>query len=385
MSVSLVLVGNPGCRRVAFWRAAAERLGWPTPRLVSYADLLAGRTQLADHLRAGCLLRFETAADNWETFKLLLKHGAEPARREGYPALDDAEVDALEYERGWLIRPRQAYLGYVRLLRALETQEAAHEIVPLHTAEEIADCFDKPRCQERLARASLPVPTPFGSMRRYEDVRPLVLVEGRIMVKLAHGSGAAGCVALHGWRERVRAVTTVAEDIVHGTRRLFHSKRIRHLTNEAEIAALVDRLCVEKVHVEAWLPKARWEGENFDLRVVTIGGAPRHMMVRTSRSVFTNLTLGNRRGNVNAVARRMGPEAWQRLRHTAAGVARAFPHSFTLGIDILVRPDWQRHAVLEINAFGDLLLGQLDQGEDTYTATLAAWQRHRRCAEAGTP
>ncbi len=383
MSVILVLVGNPGCRRVAFWGAAAQRLGWSPPRLVSYADLLTGRTRLGDHVREDCLLRFETAADNWETFKLLLKHGAGPARQEGYPALDDAEIDRLEYERGWLIRPRQVYLGYFRLLESLEEQIAKHEITTLHSADDITVCFDKPRCQQRLAEALLPIPQCFSSPRSYEELRPLVLAEGRIIVKLAHGSGAAGCVALHGQGGRVRAITTVAEVVVSGETRLFHSKRLRHLLNEVEIATLIDRLCVEKVHVEAWLPKARWQGQNFDLRVVTIGGVPRHTVVRTSPSVFTNLTLGNKRGDISAVAQRMGSEAWQQLCDTAAGVARAFPHSFTLGIDILVRPDWQRHAVLEVNAFGDLLLGQHDKGEDTYTATLSTWQRRQLYAEAG--
>jgi hypothetical protein len=205
------------------------------------------------------------------------------------------------------------------------------------------------------------------------------------MVKLAHGSGAAGCVALHAHAGRVRAVTTVAEVAGSGETRLFHSKRLRPLTDEFEIAALVDRLCVEKVHVEAWLPKARWEGENFDLRIVSIGGAPRHGMVRISPSVFTNMTVGSRRGNLHAVAQRLGPEAWQQLRDTIARVAREFPQSFTLGIDVLVRPDWRRHAVLEVNAFGDLLIGQLDQGEDTYTATLSSWQRRCQSVEAGTP
>src|SRR5581483_6573266 len=69
MSPTLVVVGNPGCRRVAFWGAAAELLGWPPMRLVAYADLLLGRTTLADHVRPGDVLRYETAADQWETFK----------------------------------------------------------------------------------------------------------------------------------------------------------------------------------------------------------------------------------------------------------------------------------------------------------------------------
>jgi hypothetical protein len=382
MSFALVVIGNSGCRRVAFWNAAAQRLGWPQPRLVRYADLLAGRTTLADHLCDGCLLRFETAADNWETFKLLLKHGGEVARQEGYPSLDDTEIDKLEYERGWLVRPRQAYLGYCRLLESLDAQTAAYDIVAPHTSDDIATCFDKTRCQERLAEASLPIPQRFASPRSYEELRPLALPESRLMVKLAHGSGAAGCVALHGHNGRVRAITTVAEVARCGETRLFHSKRLRHLLNEIEIAALIDRLCVEKVHVESWLPKARWQGQNFDLRIVTIGGAPRHTVVRTSPSVFTNLTLGNRRGSVNAVVERMGSQAWRQLCDSAAGVARTFPNSFTLGIDILVRSDWHRHAILEVNAFGDLLLGQLDQGEDTYTATLSTWQR-QQCVKAG--
>jgi hypothetical protein len=102
---------------------------------------------------------------------------------------------------------------------------------------------------------------------------------------------------------------------------------------------------------------------------------PCHVLARTSASPFTNLTLGNRRGDTANIARRVGSAAWQHLENTCARVAAAFPRSFTLGIDVLIRPDFQQHAVLEVNAFGDLLLNQLVAGEDTYTATLAAWER----------
>ena len=65
-------------------------------------------------------------------------------------------------------------------------------------------------------------------------------------------------------------------------------------------------------------------------------------------------------------------------------IAQLFPRSFTLGIDVLVRPDFTRHTVLEINAFGDLLLNQFDRGEDAYTATLAAWLRGSTTAHTGS-
>jgi hypothetical protein len=377
MSQRMVIVGNPNCRRVAFWQAALRRRRWPTAVIVPYADLLTEKTRLADHVSAGTTVRLESAAENWDTFKLLLEWGIAPALEAHYPALDKTGIQRLGYERGWLIHPRQAYLGFTRLLRALSQELEATCATALNHAEDIAVCFDKPCCQERLASRGIPIPASLGSPADYAAVRKHLRKAGRIMLKLAHGSGAAGCVALHASNGRVRALTTVEESVVHGQSRLYCSKRIRSLTYELEIAALIDRLCIEKVQVEEWLPKARWEGRNFDLRVVTIAGLPRHAIARAAASPFTNLTLGNRRGDLAGIKTQMGSDSWKSLRDTCARVAALFPRSLSLGIDVLVRPDLTRHAVLEVNAFGDLLLGQLDDGEDTYGATLSALERQR--------
>lgn len=380
MSRRLLIVGNPGNRRVALWQTALARRQWPAAVVVAYRDLLLGRTQLTNHLSVDSLVRCESPGEDWEVFKLLLKHGLASAQREGYPALDEMAIDRLEYERGWLVRPRQWYLGFARLLQTLSCHIDECAAEGLNRGDDIAVCFDKPRCQRRLDRAGISIPAVFESARDYAELRAHYRDAGRIMVKLAHGSGGAGCLALHWSQGRVRALTTMVELTVHGEHRLYCSKRTNALCDEVAIAALVDRLCVEQVQVEAWLPKARWEGGNFDLRIVTIAGTPRHTMVRISASPFTNLTLGGRRGDSAAVAQRMGPESWNRLRDTCAKVAATFPNSFTLGLDVLVRPDWQRHAVLEVNAFGDLLVNHVDDGEDTYAATLAAWERKARKA-----
>jgi hypothetical protein len=319
----------------------------------------------------------ESAAENWDTLKLLLERGFAPARKENYPALDRAGIRKLTYERGRLVHPRQVYLGFVDLVRDLSAAVAKTGAKSLCHAEDIAVCFDKTRCQELLGSGGLPIPNSFGSAADYAELREHLRKTGRIMVKSAHGSGAAGCMAVHLAHGHLRALTTVEEAFVCGESRLYCSKRIRILADEIEIAALTNRLCIDKVHVEEWLPKARWEGCNFDLRVVTIAGVPRHAMARVSGSPFTNMTLGNRRGDLADIRDRMGARSWQRLRDTCARVAALFTRSFTLGIDVLVRPDLTRHAVLEVNAFGDLLLGQLDRGEDTYAATLSALERTR--------
>lgn len=368
----LLVIGNPGCRRVGFWKAAAPRLGWPRVDFLAYADLLQHRPI---RIEPGAVVRIESPGGDWQTFKLLLENGREPAEREGYPTLDARTIDQLEYERGWLVRPRQAHLGYLRLLHTLDVRLREADAAVMQGVGAIERCFDKPACQAHLAHHGVPIPLALGSPRSYEEMRILARDHGRVMVKLAHGSGGAGCVALHYAAGRARGVTTVAEVVTNGEVRLYHSKRPRYLTSETEIASLVNRLCVERVQLESWLPKAHWQGRNFDLRIVTIDGVPRHTVVRSASSIFTNLTLGNSRGDLAGVVRRMGDEAWRRLRHTAATVAAAFPDAFTLGIDVLLRPDWRRHDVLEVNAFGDLLLNQLDEGDDTYTAALRAWQR----------
>ncbi len=370
MKPHLVVVGNPGCRRVGFWKSASTRLHWAGFVHLSYRDLLLGRF---DPMPPLSVVRIETPGRDWETYKLLLKHGCAVARQQGYPALENGSIDRLIDDRGWLIRPRQAHLGYLQLLKELDSHLTSRGAQQMQSVTEIALCYDKPACQAHLGRHGVPSPLSLGSPANYDELRALVGTHQRVMVKLAHGSGAAGCLAIHYSNGRARGITTVSQVRVEGEMRLYHSKWPVLLASEWEVAELVDRLCVEKVQAEVWLPKAQLHGSNIDLRVVTIGGVPRHRVVRSSHSVFTNLSLYSTRGSMKAVVERMGPEAYQSVRETCASVAAAFPASHTLGIDVLIRPDWQRINVLEVNAFGDLLVNELDRGEDTYTATLNAW------------
>jgi hypothetical protein len=68
----------------------------------------------------------------------------------------------------------------------------------------------------------------------------------------------------------------------------------------------------------------------------------------------------------------MPPDAWQAVRRTCEAAADVFPGSLHLGVDLLLTPGYRRHAVLEGNAFGDLLPGVLSEGVDTYEAEIRA-------------
>ena len=122
-----------------------------------------------------------------------------------------------------------------------------------------------------------------------------------------------------------------------------------------------------------WIPKAGLDGMAFDLRVVVIAGRACHVVPRLSSSPMTNLHLKNRRGDVAALRSRMAPGAWESALETCRRAVACFPGCHYAGVDLLIAPGYRRHAVLEVNAFGDLLPGITCRGQDTYTAEVAAW------------
>jgi hypothetical protein len=87
---------------------------------------------------------------------------------------------------------------------------------------------------------------------------------------------------------------------------------------------------------------------------------------------MTNLHLLNERGDEDAVRERVGRSAWAAAMRNCELAMECFPESLYAGVDLLFTPDFRRQAVIEVNAFGDLLPGVFWQGQETYAAELRA-------------
>jgi len=377
----VVVVGHGAGRRVALLREALARLGLPPARVVSYPDLLVGRVALPDVVQAGSIVRIESPDKDLEGERALLAAGADEPDpdgpdADGYDRLTREQVAALQPERGRILPTRQWYLGLCRVLRLIEEQLAAcppHR--PMNAPADVATMFDKRRCHALLQRHGVAVPRCLGLVRSYAELMARMHDEHwrRVFVKIAHGSSASGVVALQTNGRQLHATTTVQLTRDAGALRLYNSRRLRVYRDPDEVALLIDTLCRHRVHVEQWLPKASVGDRAFDLRVVVIAGQVRHVVARFSRGPMTNLHLLNERGGLDTVLPRIGADAWTRARDACEAVmAACFPHSLHAGIDLMFTPDYRRHAVLEVNAFGDLLPGALSDGQDTYTAEVVA-------------
>ncbi|MET7418406.1 STM4014 family protein [Dactylosporangium sp. NPDC005555] len=167
---------------------------------------------------------------------------------------------------------------------------------------------------------------------------------------------------------RVSAYTSAVLD----DGRLYNELRVRHYTDERTVAAIIDRLAVDGLHVERWLPKASHDGLVFDLRVLVVAGRVSHVVVRTGESPMTNLHLGNARGDLPGVRAAAGEEHWAAAMRTCEAAAACFPGTLHVGVDLMFGRDYSTHAVAEVNAFGDLLPGLLVDGRDTYAAEIDA-------------
>lgn len=353
--VRLAVVGNPGNRRTALFADAARAAGLPAPRVVPWERVLreGGADFAADET-----VRLDSPGENPDVDRLL-RDVQDPTRVEG--------------SARWYARFTEA----VRGLRGG---------VRLDDAGELAVMFDKRRCHAVLDAADVPVPESPTSgpdavrVTGWDDVRTVMRERRmpRLFVKLAHGSSASGVLAVEASGSgRIRATTSVE---LTGDGRLFNSLTVRRYEREADIAAVVDALAPDGLHLERWLPKASQRGRAADLRVVVVAGRATHAVVRTSTSPLTNLHLGGTRGDLDAVRDAVGTAGgrWPDVLAVCERAAACFPRTLCVGVDLLPAVGWRRFAVGEVNAFGDLLPrltglpGSGAEGLDTYAAQVAA-------------
>ncbi|REE95442.1 STM4014 family protein [Thermomonospora umbrina] len=351
--MTFTVVGTPGDRRVTLFAAACEASGLPPPDVLAWRDVLS---DVPPSFRPGTLLRIDSPGED-AACDALLRGPGDPARVGGGAR--------------W-------YATFTAALSRIAAGARRDGAVMVNDPDEIAVMFDKRRCHARLSAAGVPVPPALGgAVHDYAHLRERLSEArwSRVFVKPAHGSSGSGVVALQFAGRRIKAVTSAVPAPDGGYR---NSLRVRSYETEPEVAALIDALATDGLHVERWVPKAALDGRVLDLRVVVIDGVPTHAVVRTSRHPMTNLHLGGLRGDLTAVRAALGETGWRRALAVCADAARRFPGSPMVGVDLLVGLDWHGLSVAEVNAFGDLLPnlpglpGTAAEGLDTYTAQVRA-------------
>ena len=377
MSLNFVLIGTPDDRRGTLFQQALQRQHLAPARFVSYLDLLANPGLIAGMLQPGTIVRIESPGKSQQVERAILASGAEIAdpEEEGhqrrYERISKSTLAALPFEKGQILSSRQWYLGYHHLLQQLKP--VLDGSILMNRPEDILVMFDKRACHALLQGHQIAVPSALPPVHSYDELMACLQHRrwSRVFIKPTHGSSASGIIAYRFQGNRHQAISTIESVREGGQYRLYNTRQIRVYTELLEIVTLIDALCAQRVHVEQWIPKASYAHHVFDCRVVVIAGEACHTVVRLSKSPFTNLHLLNQRGDLASVCAAIGEMRWRGAMQTAERAARLFDSLYT-GVDLLFSTDCKQHAIVEMNAFGDLLPGVLHSGQDTYGAEITA-------------
>lgn len=363
-----IVIGNPANRRVTMFQAALAAQDVPPATVVAWRDLVecgAPARLLGALPDAPAIVRIDSAGEDEEIERALIRRGEVPARAEGYPAAIDARrLGLIPRELGRILYPRQHHLGFLEVLRELDAVLAARPAwrVPQPVAA-IEELFDKRVTSAKWAALGIPVPDFLPAVRDPDDLRAKLREAGwtSVFVKVA-SSSSASCLAIFTSDARGEHAITTVEDT--GKAR-YNTRKLQRITSRAGLDRLLGFLLAEGAQVERAIPKARLAEHHFDLRVLTIDGEPAFVVVRAAPHPITNLHLGGQRGDLELLKKRVPKASWDAAMDTCVRVQRA-SGAFHVGIDLMFEPGLRAHRVIEGNAFGDLLPNLVRDGLDVY-------------------
>lgn len=354
----LILFANPGTPRcVSFVReheAYCQARGIASElRVVPWVDVIRhdGRLEHLPELEHPATVRLDSPGKSPEAYLAMLRAGE---RAIGGPNTDWASIDL---PRALILRPGLWFQGWKHVLNGLSQSLAAMpHLRPTAAPEAIATMFDKNRTLAVLRSANIPVPDwidaiPAHAGELLEQTRRWP----QTYVKLVAGSSATGLVLLNRRGEQLDAWTTI-----HWHRgRPFNSRRLERLDG-TRIVDTLQFLLDEGATIQQGWEKSLVDGQNIDVRVVCLDRRPIAQIFRRSPGPITNLYLGGSRGDEERCRAAIPKRTWLDALGACVAASEQF-ESRSVGIDLMFDRNHQRHAILEVNAFGDFFPGWRDQ------------------------
>lgn len=359
-----VVIGNPANRRVGMFAQAVVDQGLPAPQVFAHRDVIRRPELLLDLPDAPLHVRIDSTGEDAEVEGLLLDRGHAAA-------LDNGTCEVVPRgatpQPNRLRAPRQNHLGFLAYLADLERVFAERPRWQVWTPPAtIRALFDKRRTSADLSAAGVPVPERLLDVDSPDALRAKMAADGlkQVVVKLSCGSSAAGLAVYNG-----RTLMTTMRWMGDGW---ANSLRVQRVDDPAAIDRLLGWIMAEGAQIERFVPKARFAGAYFDLRVLCVAGEVAFMVMRQARHPITNLHLGGWRGDVERLRAAVPEASWAAAMESCRVAAALYP-CHHVGLDLMFTPRLDGHRVIELNAFGDLLPRLSRDGLDVY-----GWQIARR-------
>ena len=350
-------IGNPAGRRVQYWANALNKNNHKHTML-SYDQILLGDLP---KINIPTTVRITSPGEDPDLWHTLIKLGG-----------CTKQLSILEGE----IYPNPYwYKGWQLLLKKIDAFVANNPNSRfLNTSEGILLSFHKLKCQYYLQTKGISCPKIIvDKVIDYNGV-VTILKEKKIQqvfIKPYHGSSASGVMALKvGGKNQVLYTSVLLKN-----GKLYNSLKMQQYRDKKQIERIINAMVPAGLMVEEWIPKKKYSGKSVDFRFLVINGEVTLSVPRMSNHYITNLHLGNEKGNSEEVINDWGAEIIEEASKLASKAVSEINGLFYAGVDVAISKNGKPY-ILEVNAFGDLLLGITNNGKNAYELELEQWTQH---------
>jgi glutathione synthase/RimK-type ligase-like ATP-grasp enzyme len=345
--MELVLIGSSNSRRINFTVEALKKSGITNFSFISYNNILNNITDLSRELPLNGCIRLESPSEDTELEALL----------SGVNNFDQQPKGIIYDYSHW-------YSNYSDLLTDIEKAAHSKKCCFVNHPTSIAATFDKYCTKEILIKNQIPCTPLISKIADYEDLQNQLTSckLNRAFLKPRYGSSASGVLAF----SRNQKGMSVTSSVEMTNSLLFNNLKMHKYNSPNEIQLLINELGKFGLIAEKWVPKNLLGGKAFDLRIFVVNKKVRHIIVRTSNSSITNLHLGNKRGNLESISEQYPQASLSYIKQVAINAVNCFPGLFYAGVDVILSGQKCKPYVVEVNCFGDMLIGDMCEGKTTY-------------------
>lgn len=345
-------IGSASSRRVQFWEKALKNHNI-NHEILSYDQIWNTPIDAFPKIIEPTYLRITSPGEDFELKKLLLKIG-------GF-----AKAENLFFEKGLILPQTNWYRGWCIVLQKIENYVSSNPLVKIiNSPTSIQLAFHKLKCQRFLS--DLGISTPKILLDKVSDYNSLIdFLEKekiyQVFIKPYHGSSASGVMAFRQSKGKQVLYTTIELK----DNRLFNHLKLQKYSSPSKIKTIIDLMTPSGLFVEEWIRKKTFQKKSVDFRVLVVDGKAAFVVPRMSKHLITNLHLGNEKGNIESVENAWGNELVNNGKELAEDAVKSIGGMFYAGVDVAISNQGKAY-ILEVNAFGDMLLNISYEGLDTY-------------------
>jgi len=355
---NFLTIGSKRSRRVKFWNDTLLQKDCKF-ELLTYEQILKGNFP---KITAPTTLRITSPGENFDLQKQILLLGGCPLSEE------------INFEKGEIYPNQYWYRGWCLLLEKITNFIAKNPLLkPINTPVGIKLAFHKLKCSEFLSDRQIRTPKIIlNKVLNYDQLIETLQKQhiSQVFIKPYHGSSASGVMAFR----QAKGKQVLYSTIDLKSNKLYNNLRLQRYTTSEKIKTIINAMAPAGLLAEAWIPKKTFQGKSVDFRVLVINGKAVFVVPRMSNGCITNLHLGNEKGNIDLVEKAWGKSTIESATFLAEQAVKAISNLFYAGVDVAISTNGTPY-ILEINAFGDMLLNIFKEGKTTYEMELKEWSK----------